>query len=160
MTREHFSIERAALSAILESAVDAIITIDQRGSIASANPATESLFGYALSELMGQNIKMLMPSPYHEEHDGYLENYHQSGIKKIIGSGREVIGKCKDGSTFPMHLAVSEFEVDGEKYYAGIVRDITDLNERQGRLEAILNNAVDAIITIDERGLIDSLNRR
>ena len=152
------SIERTALSAILDSAVDAIITIDPKGSIISANPATETLFGYEVPEILGQNIKILMPSPYHEEHDGYLQNYRETGVRKIIGVGREVIGRRKDGSTFPMHLAVSEFEVGGQKMFAGIVRDISDLSEKQAQLEAILGNAVDAIITIDQRGLIDSAN--
>lgn len=152
------AIQNAANTAIMETAVDAIITIDERGLIASANPATQSLFGYTVNELLGKNVKLLMPSPYHEEHDGYLTNFHETEIRKIIGSGREVIGKRKDGSTFPMHLAVSEIEVDGKKFFAGIVRDISDLNERQARLEAILNNAVDAIITIDDKGAIDSAN--
>ena len=146
------------MAAIMESAVDAIITIDERGTIVSANPATHVLFGHTVHELLGKNIKLLMPSPYHEEHDGYLENFHRTGDRKIIGIGREVVGKRKDGSTFPMHLAVSELEVDGKKLFSGIVRDISALHERQARLEAILSNAVDSIITIDERGLIDSVN--
>ena len=150
--------QAAALAAIVENAVDAIITIDEMGLIVSANSATESLFGYAVGDLTGQNVKMLMPSPYQEEHDGYLHNYKTSGVRKIIGSGREVVGRRKDGSTFPMHLAVSEIQIDGRTFFSGIVRDISDLTEREARLEAILNNAVDSIITIDEMGLIDTVN--
>ncbi len=154
---EH-NLQSAALAAIVESAVDAIITIDEMGRIVGANPATKSLFGYAVADLIGQNVKTLMPSPYHEEHDGYLENYKASGVRKIVGSGREVVGKREDGSTFPMHLSVSEIEIDGRTLFAGIVRDISDVTEREARLEAILNNAVDAIITIDEKGCIDTVN--
>lgn len=151
-------LQTAALAAIVESAVDAIITIDKAGLIVSANPATKTLFGYSVDELVGQNVKILMPSPYHEEHDGYLHNYKKTGDRKIIGIGREVVGQRADGSTFPMHLAVSEIQLDGRTLYAGIVRDISDLTEREARLEAILDNAVDSIITIDEKGSIDTVN--
>lgn len=151
-------IQKAALLAVLDNAVDAIITINERGIIVSANPATEALFGYRNKELLGKNVKILMPDPYHQQHDGYLKNYLETGAKKIIGSGREVVGKRKDDSTFPIHLAVSEIEVEGHRLFAGIIRDITDLHHRQSRLEAILDNAVDAIITIDERGLINTTN--
>ena len=146
------------LEAILNNAVDAIITIDEQGIVDSANPAAERLFGYAINEIIGQNVKMLMPAPYREEHDGYLQNYVGGGPRKIIGIGREVVGRRKDGSTFPMHLAVSEFHDGHRRLFTGIVRDISDLKERQARLEAILNNAVDAIITIDEQGSVLSLN--
>ena len=149
--RKPTNIQSAALAAIVENAVDAIITVDEMELIVSANPATNALFGYPVADLLGQNIKILMPSPFQEEDEG-------SGVRKIIGSGREVVGKRQDGSTFPMHVAVSEIELDGRKLFAGIVRDISDLTEREARLEAILNKAVDAIITIDETGHIDSVN--
>ena len=118
---------QARLEAILQNAVDAIITIDAKGLIDSINPATEHLFGYAVNELIGKNIKMLMPEPFHSQHDGYLSNYLNTGMKKIIGIGRQVTGKRKDGSTFPMHLAVNEFCVGARKMFTGIVRDISDL---------------------------------
>ena len=126
--------------ALVENAVDAIITIDRRGIVRMCNPATERLFGYAANEILGQNVNILMPSPFHAEHDGYLASYLASGERKIIGIGREVVGQRKDGSTFPMHLAVSEAEVDGELVFTGIVRDITDLKEAERRLEAMNEN--------------------
>jgi PAS domain S-box-containing protein len=118
--------QAAKLRGILESAVIAIITIDERGLIESINPATERLFGYGASELIGQNVKMLMPEPYKSEHDAYIESYLKTGTKKIIGIGREVSGRRKDGTTFPLHLAVSEFEADGHRYFTGMIHDISD----------------------------------
>ena len=111
------------LRAILITAADAIITIDPNGIIQSVNPATERLFGYASAEMIGQNVKMLMPSPYHEEHDGYLARYFKTGEKRIIGIGREVEARRKDGSLFPVGLAVSEIKHLG--FYTGILHDIT-----------------------------------
>ena len=124
----------AQLKAILDNAVDSIITIDERGIVESANQATQQLFGYAPEEIVGHNVNRLMPSPYHEEHDGYLKNYLTTGDRKIIGSGREVIGRRKDGSAFPMHLAVSEIVVGDRRMFTGIVRDITDLKEAEAEL--------------------------
>jgi two-component system sensor kinase FixL len=123
----------AQLEGVINNAVDAIITIDPRGIVVAINPSTERMFGYSPMEVIGQNIKMLMPAPYAEEHDGYLANYLRSGQRKIIGIGREVTGKRKDGSTFPMHLAVSEASV-GERLFTGIVRDISDLKRAEANL--------------------------
>jgi two-component system sensor kinase FixL len=123
-----------ALAAIVDNAVDAIINIDEMGLIVSANPATEKLFGHKVKDLIGQNVKMLMPNPYQEEHDGYLDNYKSSGVPKIIGIGREVVGKRKDSTTFPMHLAVSEILVGNRRMFTGIVRDISDLKAAEMKL--------------------------
>ena len=112
--------------AILNNVVDGIITIDRQGYITSFNKAAEKIFGYTPDEVMNKNIKMLMPQSYAVEHDGYLHNYLTSGVKKIIGIGREVTGKRKDETTFPMELAVSEMEVNGERMFTGIVRDISE----------------------------------
>jgi PAS domain S-box-containing protein len=155
----------ARTRAILAAAVDAIIIIDPKGTIESLNVAAEKLFGYAAAEMVGQNVKMLMPAPYKAEHDGYLRNYTTTGIKKIIGIGREVVGLRKNGETFPMDLAVSEVQMSGRRLFTGIVRDITErkraetqLLESEARTRAILAAAVDAIIIIDARGTIESLN--
>ena len=126
------------LKAILDTVVDGIITIDERGTIQSLNPATEKIFGFQAEELIGNNVSMLMPAPYREEHDGYLDNYHRTHEPKIIGIGREVEGKRKDGSVFPLYLAVSGFERDGVKYFSGIVRDITDITQYRDHLEDLV----------------------
>src|SRR6266545_4759425 len=111
--------------AILQTAVDGIITIDEQVIMVSFNPAAERLFGYPADEVIGQNICMLMPSPYREEHDGYLARYLQTGEKKIIGIGREVRARHRDGTTFPIALAVSEMHLDGRRMFTGIVHDLT-----------------------------------
>lgn len=129
--------QNARLQGILDSAVDGIISIDDRGLIETMNPAAERLFGYPAEDVIGQNVKMLMPSPFHEEHDGYLANYLQSGVRKIIGIGREVIGRRQDGSTFPMYLAVSEFRVEDSLRFTGIIRDLTDLNKARDELASL-----------------------
>lgn len=121
----------ARARSILKTTVDAIITIDDQGSIRTFNQAAENLFQFKASEVVGKNVSMLMPQPYRREHDSYIENYHHTGKKKIIGIGREVTGKRKDGSTFPMYLAVSEVNVNGQRLYTGIIRNITE----QRRLE-------------------------
>jgi PAS domain S-box-containing protein len=118
--------QAAKLRAILESAVTAIITIDGGGLIESINPATERLFGYSAAELIGQNVKTLMPEPYKAEHDGYIANYLGTDVKKIIGIGREVSGRRKDGTSFPLHLSVSEFIADGRRYFTGMIHDLSD----------------------------------
>lgn len=125
------------IRAILQTAVEGIITIDERGLIESLNPAAERLFGYAAEELFGQNVKVLMPSPYREQHDGYLENYHRSGKARIIGIGREVLGQRKDGSVFPMDLSVGEVNLAGRRLYTGIVRDITVRKKQEEQLAAM-----------------------
>ena len=103
-----FTKDEMRLRTVIDTAVDGVILIDAQGSILSFNPACEKLFGYRTSEVIGQNVKCLMPAPYHEAHDSYLENYHRTAERKIIGIGREVVGRRKDGTTFPMDLSVGE----------------------------------------------------
>jgi len=122
------------LRAILETAVEGIITIDERGTIESVNPAAEKLFGYRASEALGQNISLLMPSPYREQHDRYLSHYRDTGERKIIGIGREVSGQRKDGSVFPLELAVSEVRLAGRRIFTGFVRDISRRKQAEQEL--------------------------
>ncbi len=112
--------------AILDNVIDGIITIDNRGIVQSFNRAAETIFGYTGGEIIGRNVNMLMPEPYHSEHDDYIENYHATGIQRIIGIGREVEGRRKDGSIFPMDLAVSRSTHNGQPLFIGLVRDITE----------------------------------
>ena len=121
---QHESEARA--QAILDTTVDGIITIDADGIVESFNPAAEDIFGYDAEDVIGNNVKLLMPSPYREEHDEYLRSYHETGRRQIIGIGREVRGRRKDGSTFPMDLAVSEVELGDRTIFTGIVRDISE----------------------------------
>ncbi|CAN7791927.1 PAS domain S-box protein [Caballeronia sp. LjRoot34] len=116
----------ARMRAIVDTAVDAIITIDETGLMERVNPRAERLFGYTSAEMIGKNISMLMPAPYHDMHDGYLARYRQTGEKKIIGVGREVVGLRKDGTTFPMDLAVAEMHLGQRRMFTGVVRDITE----------------------------------
>ncbi len=141
------------LKAIVDTAVDGIITMDESGIIESMNPAAGRIFGHAHEEVVGRGIAMLMPEPYLSEHDGYLESYLRSGQPKIIGAIREVHGRRKDGSVFPMELAVSESRLGARRIFTGIVRDITEYKravEERTRLlaelgaeRALLNTLLD-----------------
>ncbi|WP_395456644.1 PAS domain S-box protein [Azospirillum melinis] len=153
------------LQAMLDTVPDGVVIIDDRGGIKSFNPACERLFGWTAAEVVGRNVNILMPAPYREEHDGYLERYHRTGERRIIGIGREVTGQRKDGSCFPMDLSVGEASQDGPPVYIGIIRDLTAsrqaeaaLREREARLASILQTVPEAIIVIDEKGLIESFS--
>jgi PAS domain S-box-containing protein len=124
------------MRAILQTAVDGIITIDDQGRIESFNPAAERMFGYCAAEVVGRNVKALMPSPDHEQHDEYLRRYLATGEKRIIGIGREVMARRKDGTTFPVDLSVSEIpSVPGtQRLFTGMVRDITERKRTEERL--------------------------
>lgn len=153
--------------AIVHSAVDAIIVINQQGVICFCSPSAETLFGYSADECIGQNVHMLMPEPFHSEHDTYLNNYvHDGKPAKIIGSGRDVQGKRKDGSIFPMHLSVGEARTDNARYFVGICHDLTAYQASvkahlslRSMQDALLEAAVDGIISIDEWGSIQTFNR-
>jgi two-component system sensor kinase FixL len=153
------------LRSVVNHVLDGIVTIDHRGTVTTFNPAAERIFGFAASEVIGQNVKLLMPEPYHSQHDGYLASYLQTGEAKIIGIGREVVGRRKDGSTFPMDLAVSAFRLGDERFFTGIVRDITErkqaeaeLREAEERIRSVVDHVIDGIITIDHRGLVTTFN--
>jgi two-component system sensor kinase FixL len=153
------------LQSIFESAVDGIIVIDVRGLIKAFNPAAERLFGYTAAEVLDENVKMLMPSPDFERHDRYLSSYRETGVPKIIGTGREVRGRRKDGTTFPLHLSVGQMELNGEPAFTGILHDLSRrvaieeaLRKSEERVRSIVESAVDAIIVIDDRGTVQAFN--
>ncbi|MBI5672316.1 MAG: PAS domain S-box protein [Nitrospirae bacterium] len=136
--------QEARLRAIVDNAVDGIITINERGTIETFNPAAERLFGYAAAEIIGENVKQLMPEPYHSEHDGYLTRYRETGQAKIIGIGHEVVGRRKDGSTFPLDLAISEMRLGDRRLFTGITRDITARKAVESKLEQAHEKALAA----------------
>ncbi|WP_158970891.1 response regulator [Paraglaciecola sp. L3A3] len=138
------------LSAVIDNIVDGIITISEHGIIESFNPAARKIFGYTDEEVIGQNIKILMPEPYQSEHDNYLRNHVTTGEKKVIGIGREFIGLRKNGSTFPMELGVSELEIDNIKHFVGIARDITERNQTEIALNKAKLNAEQASLAKSE----------
>ena len=113
------------LHALVGTAVDGVMIIAANGTVQEYNPACEQLFGYRADEVIGNNVKMLMPPPYRDEHDEYLHRYRATGNKRIIGIGREVEGRRKDGTTFPMELSVGEARPGGQQVFVGIIRDIT-----------------------------------
>jgi two-component system sensor kinase FixL len=133
-------IERDAhLQSILDTVPDATVVIDARGIMQSFNTSAVRQFGYGLEEVIGQNVSMLMPGPYREQHDGYLNRYLSTGEKRIIGVDRVVVGRRKDGSTFPMKLAVGEMRVGGRAYFTGFIRDLTEREEYQAKLDQARN---------------------
>ena len=157
--------EQSRLRAVVDTAVDGVILINAEGVILMFNPACERLFGYAPFEVIGRNVKMLMPEPYQSGHDAFLRNYRETGERKIIGIGREVLGRRRNGVTFPMDLSVGEAEEDGQPIFVGIIRDLTERNAaetalREGaeRLRAVVETAVDGVILIDSRGRVQMFN--
>src|SRR6185503_7478756 len=153
------------LDAILNTTVDGIIAIDARGAIEAFNRGAQTLFGYPESEVIGRNVSMLMPSPDHEEHDQYLERYLTTGDAKIIGVGREVTGRRRDGTPFPVHLSVGEMQIGGERKFTGLLHDLTrrarlqdELRASEARWRAIIDSAVDGIVVIDAHGRVESFN--
>jgi len=123
------------LSNIIAHALDGLITIDKTGTVESFNPACEKIFGYRPEEVIGRNVNMLMPEPYHSEHDIYIGNYCATGQAKIIGGGREVKGRHKDGMEFPLELSVSEIKLKGKRLFSGIVRDISKRKSVEDQLQ-------------------------
>ncbi len=125
------------LNAIINTAIDGIIIINHKGIIASVNPAAATLFGYATEEMIGQNISLLTPSPHKEKHDSYLQNYLSTGIKKIIGIGREVNGQRKDGSLFPIRLSISEVKLTNRVIFTGILHDLSKEKAQEEKIKKL-----------------------
>ena len=139
--------------AILATTVDAVVVIDERGTIETLNPAAERMFGYAADEVIGLNVKVFMPEPYRGEHDGYLTSYLRTGLKKVIGLGREVVGRRKDGTVFPMDLAVSEARLGDRRAFVGIVRDITERKQADEALRESHRNLEKALAALQTKGV-------
>lgn len=153
------------LEAILETAVGAIITINSRAIILSINPATQRMFGYTAEELVGRNVNILMPEDVSRSHDGYISHHLQTGDRRIIGVGRDVEGKRKNGVVFPIHLSVSAFEVDGEKYFTGIIHDLSMRVELQAEVDrqislfqAVFDHVPEPLVITDTNNKILMIN--
>ena len=119
---------------MIDAVVQAVVTIDKRGKIASVNPSCLSMFGYREDELIGQNVRMLMPPPDAKQHDDYLNNFLETGVRKIIGIGRDVTALRRDGSTFPVHLSVGSYEANGHRGFVGVIQDLSVQRETEIRL--------------------------
>ncbi|HVZ03644.1 PAS domain S-box protein [Hyphomicrobium sp.] len=153
------------LQAILESAAAAILAIDDRGLIKAVNPATERMFGYTSAEMLGHNVNMLMPEPYRTQHNQYMQRYLRTGEKRIIGIGREVEGQRKDGTIFPLHLAVGEFKVSGERFFSGIMTDLSSHARLQAEIDrqslmfrAVFDHVPEALVISASGGPIVLIN--
>jgi two-component system sensor kinase FixL len=129
--------EAALLRSVLDTVPDAMVVIDEMGNIQFFSSAAERLFGYTADEVRGQNVKLLMPPPYRDQHDGYLARYRATGERRIIGIGRVVVGRRKDGSTFPMELSVGEVSGAGPRLFTGFVRDLTERQRAERRLHEL-----------------------
>ena len=141
MTRDALARE-AHLQSILDTVPEAMIVIDERGIMRSFSGAAERLFGYRAAEAIGQNVKILMPAPYRESHDGYIQRYLSTGERRIIGIGRVVVGERKDGTTFPMDLAVGEMHSGDQRFFTGFIRDLTERQKTEARLHELQSELV------------------
>ncbi len=146
------------LAGVIEAAIDGIITINQVGIIETINKSAAEQFGYAPNEVIGQNIKMLMPQPYRSEHDGYLKRYNETREARIIGIGREVTGKKKSGEEFPFRLAVSEVILNDRILFTGIIHDLSDIKAAEQRLVS-LNIELERKVELRTVELEDSINK-
>lgn len=154
-------------SAIVATAAEGIITLDSRGHIRSFNRAAEKMFGYTAEELLGQDVHVLMPEPYRNQHAGYVAHYIRTGESNIIGTGREVVAQKKDGSTFPIHLAASEIQVDGEQCFTGMIRDISDqkaaedsLKVAERRFRAVFDQRQQLVGILSVAGVVLEANQK
>ena len=164
---DHQDIASLQLAAVIQTATDGIIIIDQLGIILKVNNAASELFGYHIDELIGRNINMLMPGRYSEKHDGYLQNYHRTGEKKIIGIGREVEGKRKNNTVFPCYLSISEVRLPDRSLYTGIVHDLTEqkqiekeLISAKEKIEMYFDVANTINVVLDRQTKIINLNQK
>jgi diguanylate cyclase (GGDEF)-like protein/PAS domain S-box-containing protein len=164
--RREVRMRQERLKAVLDYAVEAIVTIDEQGVIENFNPAAEKLFGYAAAEAIGQKIHLIMPAPARQAHEAYLQRHGITLVSRMLGREFQELASHKDGTTFPVSLHVSEMWVDGRRLFTGMMTDISErqamleqLNAREQRLHTILNNTAEGIITFDERGNIEGFNQ-
>ncbi|MHC5050234.1 MAG: PAS domain S-box protein [Planctomycetota bacterium] len=154
------------VSTILDAAVEGILIIDAKGKVGSINPAALRMFGYTAEEVVGRNVSMLMPAPHRDEHDGYIAEYLATGARKIIGIGRETTGRRKDGTEFPLELAVSEVRLGDRQIFTGFVRDITErkeaeraLREQRDFAEGLIETAQAIVLVLDPAGRVVRFNK-
>ncbi|QYK42822.1 MAG: PAS domain S-box protein [Paracoccaceae bacterium] len=157
--------EQDMLRAVVDTAVDGVIVIDSSGTVLMFNPACERLFGHDAEEVIGRNVKMLMPAHFRDRHDAFIGNYLRTGERQIIGIGREVQGQRKDGTVFPMDLSVGEAKRGDTSFFVGIIHDLTErlrsekaIREAITQLETVVNTAVDGVILIDSSGTVLMFN--
>ncbi|MGC2774536.1 MAG: PAS domain S-box protein [Bradyrhizobium sp.] len=152
--RSMMGMSESQLTSVLDTAVDGILVIDELGTVLMYNKACERLFGYPAAEVLGRNVKMIMPPEYADDHDAYLKNYRDTGRRKIIGIGREVKARHRDGTIIPVHLSVGEARTEGNRQFIGILRDLRARNESEQRLKELQANLVRMarVSAIDEMG--------
>jgi PAS domain S-box-containing protein len=150
---------RDLLEVVFDTAIDGLILIEADGRVTLFNPACERLFGYRADEVLGRNVSMLMPEPDRSAHDGYLRHHLQTGERRIIGIGREVMGRRKDGSVFPFELAVGEYATgDRGKRFVGVIHDLSKYRRSEQRLKKVVDTAIDGLIVIDKAGIVKMFN--
>jgi PAS domain S-box-containing protein len=137
----------ARLEAIISATVDAVITISEDRVIEAFNPAAENMFGYTAKEAIGQNVDIIMPEPYHGEHDSYIEAYKNSGVKKIIGLSREERGPNKDGREFPVLVSIGEATAGGRRMFVGVIRDLTEQKQAERELQMQQRRLIEELST-------------
>lgn len=164
--RDQVHSRQKRLQAVLDHSAEGIVVIDDRGIVEGFNPAAARLFGYAMEEVIGRNVSILMPSPHREEHDGYIDRYCRTGERHVLDKEREVMAMHKDGSTFPISIKVTEMHVEGRRRFLGLIADISErksmleqLQAREQRLRVVLNNTAEGIVTFDHQGVIEGFNK-
>ena len=158
---EELSLANQQIQGIVDSLLDSLIIIDEYGIIMSCSPSTLAMFQYEEEELIGKNLKMLMPSPYHEEHDGYLEKYRASGVENIMGREREMVAKRKNGQVFPVRLMVNQVKTGNRRIFVGLLGDLTERKKNELRLKsqsAALKSAANGVVITNTIGEIVWIN--
>lgn len=148
------------LNAFMDTAVDGIVLIDERGRIESVNPTLARMFGYTPEQLVGRNVSCLMPAPHASAHDAHLARYLATGEKHVIGVGREVVGLRSNGTTFPIALSIGEMFVDGARKFTGIVHDITARQQAEARFRQVVESAPNGMLVINKHGTVVMVNRQ